>query len=404
MSRLQGKTVVLGITGGIAAYKAAELTSRLKKCGANVRVIMTRAACQFITPLTLETLSANRVVCDLFDRDFSWEVEHISLAKAADLFAVVPATANFIGKMAGGIADDMLTTTVMATRAPVLVTPAMNTGMYENAALQENLEKLRSRGVHFVEPESGRLACGDTGVGKLAPVERIFQALEELATEKDLSGLSVLITAGPTREPLDPVRFLSNHSTGKMGYALAQAAAARGARVTLVSGPVSLPEPTGVRVLHVGSAREMQQQVLALAPEAQWIIKAAAVGDYRPASMAEEKIKKTGDALTVELVRNPDILQQLGQQKRPDQLLCGFSMETQALLENSAEKMRRKNCDLMVANNLKVEGAGFAADTNVVTLLTPDGGVQPLERMSKREVADRLLDRLLALHRQKNPS
>ena len=404
MSRLEGKCIVLGVTGGIAAYKAADLVSRLRKCGAQVRVIMTRAACEFITPLTMETLSANRVVCDLFDRDFSWEVEHVSLAKRADYFAVVPATANFIGKMAGGIADDMLTTTVMATRAPVLVAPAMNTGMYENAALQENLEKLRSRGVHFVEPESGHLACGDTGMGKLAPVERILQALEDLATEKDLRGVSVLITAGPTREALDPVRFLTNHSTGKMGYALAQAAAARGARVTLVSGPVSLPEPAGVEVRHISSAREMEREVLALAPRAQWIIKAAAVGDYRPASPAEEKIKKSGETLAVELVRNPDILQQLGAQKRPDQLLCGFSMETRELLENSAAKMRRKNCDLMVANSLKQEGAGFAADTNVVTMLTPDGGVQPLERMSKREVADRLLDRLLALHRQKNPS
>lgn len=397
-----GKTVVLGVTGGIAAYKACDLVSRLHKKHINIRIIMTEHACEFVQPLTFEVLSGNRVVTDMFNRDFPWEVEHISLAKAADVFAVVPATANILGKYACGIADDMLSTTLLATRAPVLFAPAMNTAMYENPMVQQNMEVLKQRGCLFVEPASGMLACGDTGKGKLADVDTIEQAILDALTPKDMAGMRVTVTAGPTREAMDPVRFLSNHSTGKMGYAIARSAKMRGAEVTLVSGPVSLPPVEGVAMVPVNSALEMREAVMQALPESDVVIKAAAVGDYRPAELKTDKIKKHDDDMSVALVRNPDILAEIGQNRREDQVICGFSMETRDLLENSAKKLQNKNCDVIVANNLKVKGAGFAGDTNVVTLLYRDGTTEPLELMGKDSVADILLDRLLALYRNKH--
>lgn len=400
-STLQGKNVVLCITGGIAAYKAADLTSRLRKLGAQVYVIMTESATHFIPPLTLEVLSEHRVVTDMFDRTFTWEVEHISLAKRADVFVIAPATANIIGKAAHGIADDMVSTTLMATKAPVVMAPAMNTNMYENPVVQQNIDLLKARGVSFVEPASGRLACGDTGKGKLADPADIAHAIEAAAAPQDLSGLSILVTAGPTREAMDPVRFISNHSTGKMGYAIARQAQMRGAKVTLVSGPVALEAPAGVAVIPVTSALEMHDAVLSHLPAQDWIIKAAAVGDYRPESPATDKMKKKDDEMSVSLVKNPDILKAIGAQKRPEQTICGFSMETRDLIQNSLVKLQQKNCDMLVANNLKTEGAGFAHDTNVATLLYRDGSSEPLSLMQKDSLADIVLDRMLALHRKK---
>lgn len=396
-----GKTVVLGVTGGIAAYKACDLVSRLHKKGINIRIIMTEHACEFVQPLTLEVLSGNRVVTDMFNRDFPWEVEHISLAKAADVFAVVPATANILGKYAHGIADDMLSTTLLATRAPVLFAPAMNTNMYEHPAVQENIATLKQRGCLFVEPASGHLACGDTGKGKLADVETIEQAILDALTEKDMEGMHVTVTAGPTREAMDPVRFLSNHSTGKMGYAIARSAKMRGAQVTLITGPVSLAPLDGVRMVPITSACEMREAVMEALPQSDLVIKAAAVGDYRPAQFQDDKIKKHDEDMSISLVRNPDILAEIGENRRDDQVICGFSMETRDLLENSTKKLKKKNCDVIVANNLKVKGAGFAGDTNVVTLLYRDGTVEPLELMEKDSVADILLERLVALYRKK---
>lgn len=396
-----GKTVVLGVTGGIAAYKACDLVSRLHKKGIDIRIIMTEHACEFVQPLTFEVLSGNRVVTDMFNRDFPWEVEHISLAKAADVFAVVPATANILGKYAHGIADDMLSTTLLATRAPVLFAPAMNTGMYEHPAVQENIATLKRRGCLFVEPTSGHLACGDTGKGKLADVETIEQAILDALTEKDMQGMHVTVTAGPTREAMDPVRFLSNHSTGKMGYAIARSAKMRGAEVTLITGPVSLAPLDGVHMVPITSACEMREAVMEALPQSDLVIKAAAVGDYRPAQFQDDKIKKHDGDMSVPLVRNPDILAEIGENRREDQVICGFSMETRDLLENSTKKLKKKNCDVIVANNLKVKGAGFAGDTNVVTLLYRDGTVEPLELMEKDSVADILLERLVALYRKK---
>lgn len=401
MMSLTGKSVVLCVTGGIAAYKAADLTSRLKKEGAEVFVLMTKSAAEFITPLTLEVLSGNRVTMDMFSRDFPWEVEHISLAKRADVFVIAPATANLIGKAAHGIADDMVTTTLMATRAPLVIAPAMNTGMYENPIVQENLSALRQRGARIVEPASGRLACGDSGRGKLADPADIVREIARAATPQDLLGRSILVTAGPTREAMDPVRFLSNHSTGKQGYAIAEAACARGAQVTLVTGPVALTPPAGVSVVPVTSACEMRDAVMGRLSGADWVIKAAAVGDYRPAQMAQDKLKKKDGALSIELVRNPDILAEIGLNKNSGQLVCGFSMETRDLIENSRAKLEKKNCDMMVANNLKTEGAGFAHNTNVATLLYRDGSAEPLTRMRKEDLADIVLNRLLALSRNK---
>ena len=398
---LEGKQIVLCVTGGIAAYKAADLTSRLRKLGAQVYIIMTESATHFITPLTLEVLSEHRVVTDMFDRTFTWEVEHISLAKRADVFVIAPATANIIGKAAHGIADDMVSTTLMATKAPMVIAPAMNTNMYENPVVQANIAALKQKGVRFVEPASGRLACGDTGKGKLADPAEIVQAIEAAATPQDLSGLSVLVTAGPTREAMDPVRFISNHSTGKMGYAIAHRAQMRGAKVTLVSGPVSLDAPAGVAVVPVTSALQMRDAVLSRLPEQDWVIKAAAVGDYRPEVQAENKLKKKADEMSVALVKNPDILREIGEKKQKSQTVCGFSMETQNLLENSRAKLEAKNCDMLVANNLKTAGAGFAHDTNVATLLYRDGTAEALNLMQKESLADIVLDRMLALHTKK---
>ncbi|WP_122788477.1 bifunctional phosphopantothenoylcysteine decarboxylase/phosphopantothenate--cysteine ligase CoaBC [Intestinibacillus sp. Marseille-P6563] len=401
MNSLQGKSVVLCVTGGIAAYKAADLTSKLKKKGAEVFILMTESATEFITPLTLEVLSNNRVTVDMFNREFPWEVEHISLAKRADVFVVAPATANVIGKAAHGIADDMVTTTLMATKAPLVIAPAMNTGMYENPVVQQNIELLRARGTRFVEPASGRLACGDTGKGKLADPAEIVHAIECAATPQDLAGVSVLVTAGPTREAMDPVRFLSNHSTGKMGYAIAQSAQMRGASVTLVSGPVGLDAPAGVQVVPVVSAQDMRDAVMERLDKTDWVIKAAAVGDYRPKQAAEDKLKKKNDEMSVELVRNPDILAEIGHMKRDNQLVCGFSMETRDLLDNSRAKLEKKNCDMMVANNLRTKGAGFAHDTNVATLLYRDGTNESLSLMRKDDLADIVLDRLLQIAQSK---
>lgn len=394
---LGGKTIVLCVTGGIAAYKAADLTSKLRGAGAQVRVLMTESATQFITPMTFEVLSGYRAVVDTFDRNFSWEVEHVSLAKAADVFVIAPATANIIAKAAHGIADDMVSTTLLATRAPVVIAPAMNTGMYDNPVTGQNLETLRGRGVHMVEPACGRLACGDTGRGKLADTNEILHAIEQALTVQDLADLSLLVTAGPTQEALDPVRFLSNHSSGKMGYAIAARAALRGAKVTLVSGPTALATPAGVMRVDITSAREMFDAVVSRADRQDIIIKAAAVGDYRPETEAQDKLKKSDDEMNIALTRNPDILAELGRKKRPGQLLCGFAMETQNLLQNAADKLRRKNCDILVANSLREAGAGFQHDTNAATLLFADGRQETVPLMQKQELADRILDRLLVL-------
>lgn len=395
--RLAGKTVVLCVTGGIAAYKAADLTSKLRQAGAAVRVLMTESATQFISPMTFETLSGYRAVVDTFDRNFAWEVEHISLAKAADVFVIAPATANVIAKAAHGIADDMVTTTLLATKAPVVIAPAMNTGMYDNPVTQQNLQTLRERGFHIIDPAAGRLACGDTGRGKLPDTPTLMHGIEQALTPQDLRGQRVLVTAGPTQEAMDPVRFLSNHSTGKMGYAVAARAAMRGADVTLVSGPTALTTPEGVQRVNIVSARDMYDAVLSRADRQDMIIKAAAVGDYRPAETASEKLKKGDGEMTVALARNPDILAELGRRKHPGQLLCGFAMETQNLLDNAADKLRRKNCDMLVANSLRDKGAGFGTDTNVATLLFADGRRETPPLMSKEDLADVILDRLLAM-------
>ena len=399
--RFTGKTVVLCVTGGIAAYKAADLTSKLRQAGAEVRVLMTESATQFISPMTFETLSGYRTVVDTFDRNFAWEVEHISLAKAADVFVIAPATANVIAKAAHGIADDMVTTTLLATRAPVVIAPAMNTGMYDNPVTQRNLNELRTRGFHIVEPAAGRLACGDDGRGKLPDTPTLLCGIERALTAQDMAGVSVLVTAGPTQEAIDPVRFVSNHSTGKMGYALAARAAMRGAAVTLVSGPTALATPIGVERVDVTSAQEMYDAVLARADESDLIVKAAAVGDYRPAETAEEKLKKGEGEMQLALVRNPDILAALGARKKAGQCLCGFAMETQNLLENAEDKLRRKNCDMLVANSLREAGAGFGTDTNVATLLFADGTREAPPIMPKEQLADLIFDRLLALRQAK---
>lgn len=395
--RLAGKTVVLCVTGGIAAYKAADLTSKLRQAGAAVRVLMTESATQFISPMTFETLSGYRTVVDTFDRNFAWEVEHVSLAKAADVFVIAPATANVIAKASHGIADDMVTTTLLATKAPVVVAPAMNTGMYDNPVTQQNLQTLRERGFHIVDPAAGHLACGDTGRGKLPDTPTLMHGIEKALTPQDLRGQRILVTAGPTQEAMDPVRFLSNHSTGKMGYAIAARAAMRGADVTMVSGPTALAAPEGVQRVDIISARDMYDAVISRADRQDMVIKAAAVGDYRPAETAPEKLKKGEGELTVALARNPDILAELGRRKHPGQLLCGFAMETQNLLDNAADKLRRKNCDMLVANSLRDKGAGFGTDTNVATLLFADGRRETPPLMSKEDLADIILDRLLAM-------
>ena len=392
---LQGKTVVLGVTGGIAAYKMPNLASALVKLGCNVQVLMTQNATQFITAVTFETLTGNKALVDTFDRNFSFQVEHIAVADQADLVMIAPATANVIAKLAHGLADDMLTTTVLACNCPKIVVPAMNTKMYENPVTQDNLNTLRRYGWEVVEPASGYLACGAVGKGKLPEPEVLLQViLHDLAHEKDMVGKKVLVTAGPTQEALDPVRYLTNHSSGKMGYAIAQAAARRGAQVTLVSGPVALKRLPYVETVDVASAQEMFEAVAVRAAEQDILVKAAAVADYRPMMVAEDKMKKSDDALSIPLERTQDILGWLGQHRRPGQFLCGFSMETQNMVENSRKKLEKKQVDMIAANNLKVEGAGFGVDTNLLTLITKDG-LDELPLVTKEEAADLLLDRIL---------
>ena len=399
---LKGKNILLGVTGGIAAYKAADLCSRLVKQHAGVDVIMTEHATEFITPLTFESLCHRKAVTDTFDRNHPWEVEHIALADKADCVVIAPATANIIGKLANGLADDMLTTTVLACRCPKLLVPAMNTNMYENPVVQDNLAKLRHYGWQIMEPASGHLACGTSGRGKLPEPENILeQVLLCCAHEKDMTGLHVLVTAGPTQEAVDPVRYLTNHSTGRMGYAIAAAAAMRGAAVTLVSGPTALKKPEGVDFVPVTTAAEMFDAVTGRQADNDMIIKAAAVADYRPLHTAEEKIKKQdndGEPM-MPLARTKDILRYLGEHKPAGQILCGFSMETEHMLENSRKKLEKKNLDVVAANNVKVAGAGFAVDTNVLTLITKDAE-QELPLMSKTEAAMQLLDLLLKLRTQ----
>lgn len=392
---LQGKTVVLGVTGGIAAYKMPNLASALVKLGCNVQVLMTQNATQFITAVTFETLTGNKALVDTFDRNFSFQVEHIAVADQADLVMIAPATANVIAKLAHGLADDMLTTTVLACNCPKIVVPAMNTKMYENPVTQDNLNILRHYGWEVVEPASGYLACGAVGKGKLPEPEALLQViLHDLAHEKDMVGKKVLVTAGPTQEALDPVRCLTNHSSGKMGYAIAQAAARRGAQVTLVSGPVALKRLPYVETVDVVSAQEMFEAVTARAAEQDIIIKAAAVADYRPTVVAENKMKKFDDALSIPLERTQDILGWLGQHRQPGQFLCGFSMETQNMVENSRKKLEKKRVDMIAANNLKMEGAGFGVDTNLLTLITKDG-LDELPMVTKEAAADLLLDSIL---------
>lgn len=391
---LKDKYVVLGVTGSIAAYKIASLASALRKLHCEVQVIMTKNAQNFINPITFETLTGKKCLTDTFDRDFSFEVEHISVAKRADLVLIAPASANVIGKLAHGIADDMLTTTLLACTCPKLLSPAMNTAMYESPVVQENLKRLKVYGYQIIEPASGHLACGDTGAGKMPEPEALLSyILKELACEKDLRGKKILVTAGPTEEAIDPVRVITNHSTGKMGYAIARIAMLRGAEVTLVSGPVNLPAPPFVEVISVKSAEEMFQAVTSRAGEQDAVIKAAAVADYTPANVSSEKVKKKDGDLTIPLKRTKDILKYLGEHKREGQFLCGFSMETEHMLENSRKKLVQKNVDMIVANNLKVAGAGFGTDTNVVTLITRDA-VEELPIMGKEEVAHAILDRI----------
>lgn len=396
---LTNKNVVIGVTGSIAAYKIANLASMLVKQHANVDVIMTENATNFINPIAFETLTSNKCIVDTFDRNFQFNVEHVSLAKKADIFLVAPASANVIGKMAAGIADDMLTTTLLAAKCPIYVAPAMNTNMYTNPIVQDNIAKLKSYGVHFITPATGRLACNDVGIGKLASEDILMDnILREIAMPHDLEGLKVVVTAGPTREKIDPVRYLSNNSTGKMGYAIAKVAMMRGANVTLISGPTSLDKPRFVDAIDVVSARDMYEAVVEEAKDADIVIKAAAVADYRPDTVADEKIKKKDGDMSISLERTDDILASLGANKSDKLFLCGFSMETENLIENSRKKLDKKNLDMIVCNNLKVAGAGFGTDTNVVTFITKSD-IKELPIMSKEEVASKLLDEIMTLRK-----
>ena len=391
---LTGKSIVLGVTGSIAAYKIANLASMLVKLNADVHVIMTQNATHFITPMTFETLTNNKCIVDTFDRNFNFDVKHVSLAKKGDLFLVAPCTANVIGKVAGGICDDMLTTTIMATKAPVLFSPAMNTGMWENPILQDNLQKLKRYGYHIIEPIEGRLACGDTGSGKMPSEETLLQhILLHLAKEKNLKGKKMLITAGPTQEAIDPVRFITNHSSGKMGYAIAKMAVLRGAEVTLVSGPVSIQPFVGVKKIDVRSAQDMFEAVTSRSADQDVIIMCSAVADYKPASCADQKVKKNDAEMSIALTRTQDILGFLGAHKREGQVLVGFSMETENLIENSRAKLMTKNADLICANSIASAQTGFAVDTNKVTLITQQE-VTELPLCSKEETADLILDKV----------
>lgn len=394
---LKGKTVLLGVTGSIAAYKTASLASALKKLHADVHVLMTQNAVNFINPITFETLTGNKCLVDTFDRNFEYSVEHVSLAKKADVVMIAPASANVIGKIAHGIADDMLTTTVMACRCRKIVAPAMNTNMFENPIVQDNMKILEKYGYEVISPAVGYLACGDTGAGKMPEPELLLEyILQEIACEKDMQGLNVLVTAGPTQEAADPVRYLTNHSTGKMGYAIATVCARRGASVTLVSGPTALKKPQFVRTVEITTAKEMFEAVTERAAEQDIIVKAAAVADYRPKSVSSEKMKKKDGELTLELERTDDILAWLGGHKRPGQFLCGFAMETQDLIGNARQKLQKKNLDMIVANSLRVEGAGFGGDTNVVTMITENEEIS-LGKISKEETASKIMDRILEI-------
>ena len=394
---LNGKTVLLGVTGSIAAYKIVSLASALKKLDADVHVIMTKNATNFINPLTFESLTGNKCLVDTSDRNLKFQVEHVSIAKKADVVMLAPASANVIGKIAHGIADDMLTTTIMACKCHVFISPAMNTNMYTNPILPDNLSTLRKYGYEIIEPASGYLACGDTGAGKMPePEELLSYIIREIAYEKDLTGKKILITAGPTMEAIDPVRFITNHSSGKMGYALAKMAMLRGAEVTLVSGRTSIEPPDFVKVVPVTSAKEMFDAVTSVSNEQDIIIKAAAVADYRPVNVSDEKVKKSDGELSIPLERTDDILKYLGEHKGEKQFLCGFSMETSNMIGNSRAKLVKKNLDMIAANNLKVEGAGFRNDTNVLTLITQNEEVS-LELMSKEDAANIILDKILSL-------
>lgn len=398
---LKGKHVVLGITGSIAAYKTAGLASMLVKKGCHVHVLMTENATNFINPITFETLTGNKCLVDTFDRNFEFSVEHVALAKQADVVMIAPASANVVAKLAHGLADDMLTTTVLACRCKKIIAPAMNTNMYENPIVQDNIKICEKYGMEVIKPSVGYLACGDTGAGKMPEPAELFDYIEqEIGAQKDLKGKKILVTAGPTREAIDPVRYITNHSTGKMGYAVAKAAALRGADVTLVTGKTGTSKPRFVKLIEIQSAADMFEAVTAAAAEQDIIIKAAAVADYRPKSVGTEKTKKTDGDMAIELERTDDILKWLGAHRREGQFLCGFSMETQNMLENSRVKLDKKNIDMIVANNLKVEGAGFGTDTNVVTIITRERNLE-LEKMTKEEVADRLLDEILAVSADK---
>lgn len=394
---LKGKTVLLGVTGSIAAYKIAYLASALKKLHAQVHVLMTQNATNFINPITFETLTGNKCLVDTFDRNFQFSVEHVSIAKQADVVMIAPASANVIGKLAHGIADDMLTTTIMACKCKKIVSPAMNTNMYENPIVQDNLAILQHYGYEVIEPASGYLACGDTGAGKMPEPEMLLDyILREIAKEKDLLGRKVLVTAGPTQEAIDPVRYITNHSSGKMGYALAKAAMLRGADVTLVSGPCAIEPPPFVKLVPVVTAKEMFDAVTSVSFEQDIIIKAAAVADYRPANVYEDKVKKHEEQMSIKLEKTDDILGYLGEHRLPGQFLCGFSMETQNMLGNSRAKLGKKHLDMVAANNLKVAGAGFQGDTNVLTLITQDEDVS-LQLMSKEDAANVILDKILSI-------
>lgn len=395
---LKDKTVVLGVSGGIAVYKACDLVSKLKKAGINVHVIMTKSATEFVAPLTFQTLSQNYVVEDMFESPKTWDVEHISLAKKADLFVLAPATANVIGKVANGISDDMLTTTVMATKAKVLVAPAMNTNMYENPIVQRNIQILKDLNYEFVEPESGRLACGDVGSGKLASVDTIFEKIISLLNvEQDLKGTSIIVTAGPTVESIDPVRYITNRSTGKMGYSIAKKAIERGADVTLISGPTNILPPQNLKkFIKTESAEDMYNAVLENIKDNQVVIKSAAVADYKPKGYSDKKIKKSDDDLSIKLDRTKDIALEIGKIKE-DKILVGFAAETNDLLENAKVKIKKKNLDFIVANDLTQEGAGFGVDTNIVKVIDKDGIISEYPKMKKEEVADVILDKIKTL-------
>lgn len=391
---LEGKTIVIGVSGGIAVYKVCDVVSRLKKLNADVHVIMTRSATEFVAPLTFQSLSQQPVVEDMFEKVTKWDIEHIALAKAADLFLVAPATANIIGKIANGIADDMLSTTVMATKAPVLIAPAMNTNMYNNKIVQDNIDKLKAYGYNFIKPDSGRLACGDLGIGKLASPETIVKEVTRyMIGNRPLAGQKILITAGPTREPLDPVRYMTNHSSGKMGYALAEAAAEKGAEVTLISGPVTLEQPANIKnYIRVGTANEMFSAVKDNLANQDIVIKSAAVADYRPKTYEDKKIKKGSGDLNLTLTRNPDILQWIGKHKNESQVIVGFAAETNDVMENGINKLKKKNMDIIIINDVTRADAGFGTDTNCVTLIDKKGNKKDYPVMPKKELAHVIFD------------